>query len=71
MPFNPAGENAENEMTIGGLGVKRILLFAGQIPVRVKPVRIARGQGEFLGAVSLGQLGLHRLKMRRGRRGTQ
>ena len=44
MAFNLAGKNAENEVAVGGLDVQDVLLFAGQIPVRVKPVRIARGK---------------------------
>ena len=45
-------------MAVGGLRVQLQLLLARQIPVRVKPVRVARGQEKFLGAVGFGQFGL-------------
>ncbi len=71
MAFQPVRVNPQNEVAVRGLRVQFRLLFARQIPVRVKPVRVARGQGKFLGAVGFGQFGFRRLKMRRGRRGTE
>jgi hypothetical protein len=44
MAFDFAGVNAEDEMPVSGSRVEFLLLRDGQIPVGVKPVRIARGE---------------------------
>ena len=56
MTFDFSGENPQHQMAVGGFRVQFILLFAGQIPVRVKPVRITRGEKKFFGAVTVRQL---------------
>ena len=71
MAFNLAGVNAQDEMAVGGLRVELQLLLARQIPMRVKPVRVARGQKKFFGAVSFGQFGFRRFKMLRRRHGAE
>src|SRR5581483_1135558 len=47
--------DAHDEMTVGGKRVVLALLLAGQVPPGVEPMRIARGQEQSFGAVSLGQ----------------
>ena len=42
-------------MAVGGERVEFSLLFAGEVPACVKPVRVARGQVQALGAVGLRQ----------------
>ena len=68
MAFDFAGVNAEDQMAVRRLHVELQLLLARQVPVRVKPVRIARGQKKFFRAVGFGQFGLRRFKLLRGRR---
>ena len=70
MAFNPAGVNPQDEMAVGGSRVIHLLVVR-QIPMRVKPVRIARGQKKPLRAVSLGQFGIRRFKMWRRRHGAE
>src|SRR6202142_3583319 len=65
MALNLAGVNAHDEMAGGGTRVELQLLLARQIPMRVKPVRVARGQKKSFGAVSFGQSGLRCFKMLR------
>jgi hypothetical protein len=71
MAFDLAGVNAQDEMAVGGARVELQLLLARQIPMRVKPVRVARGQKKFLCAVGLGQFGFRRFKMLRRRHGAE
>jgi hypothetical protein len=54
MAFDLAGINAQDEMAVGGARVELHLLLARQIPMRIKPVRVAGGQKKFPGAVGLG-----------------
>src|ERR1035441_2999838 len=71
MALNLAGVNAQDEMAGGGSRVELQLLLARQIPMRVKPVRVARGQKKFFRAVSFGQFGFRRFKMLRRRHGAE
>ncbi len=71
MAFQLVRVNPQNQVAVRGFHIQSGLLLARQIPLRVKPVRVARGQGKFLGAVGLGQFGFRRFKMRRGRRGAE
>src|SRR5664280_1594532 len=71
MALNLAGVNAEDEMAGGGSRVELQLLLARQIPMRVKPVRVARGQKKFFRAVSFGQFGFRYFKMLRWRHGAK
>ena len=50
-----AGENPHDEMTVGGKGVVAPLLLRREVPVRIQPVRIARGQQQLPGPIGLGQ----------------
>src|SRR5690348_10498208 len=47
--------NAQNQMAIHGEAVVFALLFARKVPMRVKPMRIARGEQKTFGAVGFGQ----------------
>ena len=46
-----ADENAEDQMSVGRLPVATQLLFAREVPICVKPVRIARRQEKPASAV--------------------
>ena len=67
--FVIAGENADDEMAVGGKRVVLALLFAGQVPAGVKPVRVAGGEEQLLGAVGFGQFAgvFHAVEMFRRR----
>ena len=69
MALDFSRKNPQHQMAVGGLGVQLILLLAGQVPVRVKPVRIARGEKQFFGAVTFRQFAAGKFLF--GRRGAQ
>ncbi len=55
-PFGCFEVNAQDQVLIARPGIVRALLLARQIPMRIQPVRIARGQQQMLRAVRLRQL---------------
>ena len=59
--------DAQHQMAVHGAGVVFLELFTGQIPVRVKPVRVARGEQQPLRAIRFRQR--RQLRPARGRRG--
>ena len=56
MAFDLVRVDAEDEVAVGGLGIELVLLLAGEVPMRVEPVRVARGEEKFFGAVGFRQL---------------
>ena len=68
MTFDLLRINPQHKMTVGGLRVQLQLLRLRQIPVRVKPVRVARGEKKFFRAIGFRQFGFSRRKRLRGRR---
>src|SRR5438270_11780583 len=61
-------ENSQNQMVIGRERVVTVLLFMAEIPIRIKPMRIAGDEHYSLGAISLRQFPLASISLN-GRNG--
>src|SRR3982750_2434930 len=65
---NGVAENSQNQMVIGRERVVTVLLFMAEIPIRIKPMRIAGDEHYSLGAISLRQFPLPSIRLN-GRNG--